>query len=82
MKVNNWKIVEIITRLIFSQENANFGIGLYMDFHWTRNHLVFAYSNNCMGHIMPGQLEKSSAGDNRTLFLKQREYQILPLYQK
>ena len=77
MKVDNWKIMEIITRLIFSQENVNFGIQFYKKFHWTRNPPVFAYSNNCMGHTMPGQLGNGSAGDNVTLFLIQREYMIV-----
>ena len=74
MKVDNWKIMEIITRLIFSQENVNFGIQFYRKFHWTSNPLVFAYFNNCMGHTMPGQLGNGSAGDNVTLFLIRREY--------
>ena len=72
MKVDNWKIMEIITRLIVSQENVNFGIQFYKQFHWTSNPLVFAYSINCMGHIMPGQLGKSSAGASVNLFLKRR----------
>ena len=33
MKVDNWKIMEIITRLIFSQENVNVGIQFYKKFH-------------------------------------------------
>ena len=73
MKVDNWKIMEIITRLIFSQENVNFGIQFYRKFHWTSNPLVFAYFDNCMGHTMPGQLGNGSAGDNVTLFLIRRE---------
>ena len=63
MKVDNWKIMEIITRLIFSQEDGNFGIRFYKQLYWTSNPLVFAYSNNCRGHTMPGQLGKSSAGE-------------------
>ena len=74
MKVDNWKIMEIITRLIFSQENGNFGIRFYKQFYWTRNPPVFAYSNNCMGHTMPGKLGNGSAGDNVTFFLKRREH--------
>ena len=31
-----------------------------------------------MGHTMPGQLGKSSAGDNRTFFLIRRKYAFLP----
>ena len=77
MKVDNWKIMEIITRLIFSQENGNFGIRFYKRFYWTSNPLVFAYSNNSMGHTMPGQLGKGSAGASVTFFLKQREYRVL-----
>ena len=68
MKVYNWEIKEIITRLILSQENVNFTIWFYMDFHWTRNPRVFAYSNSYMGHTMPGQLEKARLAKCNHLF--------------
>ena len=41
MKVDDWKIMENITRVIFPPENANFVIWFYKQFHWTNNPLVF-----------------------------------------
>ena len=65
---------------IFSQENGNFGIWFYKQFHWTSNPLVLVYSNNCMDHTMPGQLGKGSAGASVTFFLKRRECVIVLNY--